>query len=70
MIFGARRGVLLRWLQRRRLERKVRRQHLLRAAYELLEGASRAGSETALIESSPFQGNRVIGPAAACAACI
>jgi manganese/zinc/iron transport system permease protein len=37
MIFGSSRGVLLRMLARRRLNRKVGRQHLLRAVYELIE---------------------------------
>lgn len=38
LLFGLRRGVLIRWFRRRELTRKVRQQHLLRAAYELLEG--------------------------------
>ncbi|MEQ1851687.1 MAG: iron chelate uptake ABC transporter family permease subunit [Chthoniobacteraceae bacterium] len=38
MAFGAARGVLVRWLNRIAFENKVRRQHLLRAAYELVEG--------------------------------
>lgn len=37
MIFGSSRGVLLRLISRRRLQRKVGRQHLLRAIYELIE---------------------------------
>ncbi|MFG0247295.1 MAG: iron chelate uptake ABC transporter family permease subunit [Phycisphaeraceae bacterium JB051] len=37
MIFGSSRGVLLRMFARRRLNRKVGRQHLLRAVYELVE---------------------------------
>lgn len=37
MMFGSARGVLVRWLNRRAFENKVRRQHLLRAAYELIE---------------------------------
>ena len=37
MFFGTARGVLLRMLSHRRLQRKVGRQHLLRAMYELLE---------------------------------
>ena len=32
------RGVVVRWVHRRAFERKVRRQHLLRAIYEWLEG--------------------------------
>jgi manganese/zinc/iron transport system permease protein len=38
MFFGSARGVFIRWLNRRAFEGKVRRQHLLRAAYELMEG--------------------------------
>lgn len=40
MIFGTARGVLPRWLDQRRLQRRVGRQHLLRAAYEILESQS------------------------------
>jgi manganese/zinc/iron transport system permease protein len=40
MTFGSARGVLVRWLNRRAFENKVRRQHLLRAAYELIESGS------------------------------
>jgi manganese/zinc/iron transport system permease protein len=38
LLFGGRRGIVVRWLRRRELTRKVRQQHLLRAAYELMEG--------------------------------
>ncbi len=38
MFLGAERGVLIRWAARRAFERKVRRQHLLRAIFELTEG--------------------------------
>ena len=38
LLFGVRRGIIVRWFRRRELARKVRRQHLLRAAYELMEG--------------------------------
>lgn len=41
-VFGARRGLLVRWLEHRRVARRVTRQHLLRALYEWCE--SRAGS--------------------------
>lgn len=37
MVFGTSRGMLVRWLQRSRLNRSIDRQHLLRAAYELTE---------------------------------
>lgn len=43
MMLGRERGVMVRWLARRELARKVRRQHLLRAAYELLENEAAAG---------------------------
>jgi manganese/zinc/iron transport system permease protein len=39
MVFGPARGVLVRVVQQRRLSRKVRRQHLLRAMYEANEDA-------------------------------
>ena len=38
MFFGAKRGILIRWQNRRIFEAKVRRQHLLRATFELAEG--------------------------------
>ncbi len=45
MFFGAERGILIRWANRRKFEKKVRRQHLLRAIFELVEGdATVAGS--------------------------
>jgi len=37
MCFGTKRGVLPRWLRRRRLDAKIARQHLLRGVFELLE---------------------------------
>lgn len=37
MLLGAARGVLVRYARHRRLQRKVGRQHILRAVYELLE---------------------------------
>ena len=39
MFLGAERGLLIRWASRFRFEKKVRRQHLLRAAFELAEGS-------------------------------
>jgi manganese/zinc/iron transport system permease protein len=36
-LFGSRRGVLVRWWERRRLRRQVGRTHLLRAVFERLE---------------------------------
>jgi len=38
LLLGIRRGIVVRWLRRREISRKVRQQHLLRAAYELMEG--------------------------------
>jgi manganese/zinc/iron transport system permease protein len=38
MFLGAERGVFIRWANRRKFEQKVRRQHLLRAIFELAEG--------------------------------
>lgn len=40
MLFGTARGVLVRWLAHRRLTRRVHRQHLLRALFELAEDAA------------------------------
>jgi manganese/zinc/iron transport system permease protein len=37
MIFGTARGVLPRWIDARRLKRRMDRQHFLRAAYEVLD---------------------------------
>jgi len=37
MFFGTARGVLVRWLRRYHVNRRVRRQHLLRGLFELLE---------------------------------
>jgi manganese/zinc/iron transport system permease protein len=39
MVLGTRRGLLVRWVRRRELQQKVRRQHLLRALYELAESS-------------------------------
>lgn len=52
MTFGSARGVLVRWLNRRAFENKVRRQHLLRAAYELIEAG----------ESQPRPGGDAVAP--------
>ena len=51
MIFGPARGVLVRWLRRRRLNRKVDRQHLLRAVFEQLE--ARNFAEPDRVETAP-----------------
>ena len=42
MIFGTARGVLPRWIEVRRLKRRMDRQHLLRAAYEILDAENGA----------------------------
>ena len=47
MMFGTSRGVLIRTVRRRRLNRRVERQHLLRAMYELLPTADRFDSVAA-----------------------
>lgn len=53
MMTGPARGVIPRYLRRARLHRKVGRQHLLRAMYEILEG-SRPAQEFA-VENLPIQ---------------
>lgn len=48
MALGTKRGVLIRYFRRRRLSRRVERQHLLRGIYELMErsgGAGRSGGD-------------------------
>ena len=58
MIFAPARGVLGRWLRHRRLRKKVNRQHLLRAAYEILEAIAREktdnGKRPTSIANLPF----------------
>ncbi len=51
MIFAPRRGMMARWLGHRRLKKRVERQHLLRAAFELIEAESPGSSE---IVNKPF----------------
>jgi manganese/zinc/iron transport system permease protein len=59
MILGTQRGVLLRFLRHRSLQRKIGHQNFLRAAYELLEADSMTkGSE--LVENSPMELRRII----------
>lgn len=48
MVFGSARGLVVRWQRRRRLNRSVDRQHLLRAMYEMLEASQR-------LETTPVQ---------------
>jgi len=54
MVFGPARGVLVRWVMYRRLRRKVGRQHLLRAVYELLESDRYPRIDGVANESVPF----------------
>ena len=51
-IFGARRGLLVRWLEHRGVASRVARQHLLRAIYEWCEenASSRSGDPQHLLE--------------------
>lgn len=42
MVFGARRGLLVRWLEQRNVAARVARQHLLRGIYEWCESRPRA----------------------------
>jgi manganese/zinc/iron transport system permease protein len=44
LVFGAQRGLLVRWLERRRVARRVARVHLLRSFYEYSESQPRDGS--------------------------
>lgn len=52
MFFAPARGVIPRWIQQARLRRKVDRQHLLRAAYEILE--VQAGNAAVVNEPFPL----------------
>lgn len=47
LLFGTSRGALRRWSQRRELNRKIERQNLLRAVYELTEDGLRGDVSTA-----------------------
>lgn len=58
MLFGSARGVLLRLLAHKRLRRKVGRQHLLRAMYEILEKQS-VRPEGELPENQPVNLNEI-----------
>lgn len=53
MIFGTARGVLPRWIEARRLGRRMDRQHLLRAAYEILD------AENAVTLNQPIPRDRL-----------
>jgi manganese/zinc/iron transport system permease protein len=57
MIFAPTRGVLSRHLRQRKLRKKVDRQHLLRAAFEIIEEGSADGSE---ISNRPFSKSELL----------
>lgn len=46
LVFGSKRGVLIRLIRRQRVNRSVDKQHLLRAIYETLESAGRLGQQS------------------------
>ncbi|MBE7503998.1 MAG: metal ABC transporter permease [Verrucomicrobiales bacterium] len=56
LLWGRERGVILRWQRRRALNRKVRRQHVLRAVYEWSEAAaaSQPGTLALTVPSVPL----------------
>jgi len=54
MLFGSARGVFVRFIRQEHLKRKVGRQHLLRALYEIIE-ADREGSEDVSIRPVAFR---------------
>lgn len=55
MVVAPARGVLARTLRRRRLRRKVNRQHLLRAAYEILEAEALRRGPREPVVNAPFR---------------
>ncbi|TWT76376.1 Manganese transport system membrane protein MntB [Planctomycetes bacterium CA13] len=63
MVFGTNRGVLVRFLRRRRMNRSVARQHLLRAIYEVLESSGdfdqRAVSFASLLDKRSWSAKRL-----------
>jgi len=54
LLFGSARGVVVRWFRQANLKRKIGRQHLLRAIYEILEADSERG-EDASVRPVPFR---------------
>lgn len=54
MLFAPARGVIPRWLRHRRLRKKVNRQHLLRAAYEILEAGTKEDEVGRPMANMPF----------------
>jgi manganese/zinc/iron transport system permease protein len=61
LLFGVRRGILVRWFRRRELSRKVRQQHLLRAAYELMEGDDVVPNLETALASRPIPIRSLLG---------
>lgn len=62
MILGSRRGVLVRWWQQHSLRLRMRRQHLLRALYEILEArAIEDGKPPAELEIHPVAFRQIRG---------
>ena len=54
LFFGRARGVVVRWFRQANLKRKIGRQHLLRALYEVLEGEAEDGKDL-VIRPVPFR---------------
>lgn len=52
MLLGPERGIGIRWLRRRSLNRSIDRQHLLRGIYELLEARGKTADRTRIAENS------------------
>jgi manganese/zinc/iron transport system permease protein len=61
LLFGVRRGMVIRWFRRRELSRKVRQQHLLRAAYELMEGDAVVPNLETALASRPIPISALLG---------
>ena len=53
MLIGTERGVMIRFLRQSQLEKRMGRQHLLRALYEILEGGR--VTEELIIRTVPFR---------------
>lgn len=51
LVFGPSRGILVRSIRRRRTNRSIAIQHLLRAMYELLEGSKKVASRSVELDS-------------------
>jgi len=52
LVFGAQHGLLRRWLDQRRMKRRVARLHLLRALYEWCETSGKAGGDAGLLDQA------------------